>query len=291
MRRHSPTTLCHKSIPVGGLPCILVSCWIGIEGSVCQGSNIIENQNRVSDYPLHVKIAEELTPWRNQPSHNLSSVFSLRISWKERETQLQKPELPTVMVHLKTEGKFLTSYRGVHCPVCGASSHDSPTHVYAPCLIAYRHILVFREHQRNAAFCSTDVVSGWVTACPSDANSGAFVHNEWIPLTLSRDRNTRKNKRRRKWRNKDKVKRSLGTCAITGPSCPSAQHRTWPTTTDFSLLVLNQCLSSRWRNLTLSLLMSKLLVKPEILTSHIYGPTFGNAESRLFLFAAQCFNI
>jgi hypothetical protein len=24
---------------------------------------------------------------------------------------------------------------------------------------------------------------------------------------------------------------------------------------------------------------------------YIYGPTFGNAESRLFLFTAQCFNI
>jgi hypothetical protein len=35
----------------------------------------------------------------------------------------------------------------------------------------------------------------------------------------------------------------------------------------------------------------ELLVKPEILTSCIYGPTFGNAESRLFLYAAQCFNI
>jgi len=34
-----------------------------------------------------------------------------------------------------------------------------------------------------------------------------------------------------------------------------------------------------------------LLVKPEILTSYIYGPTFGNVESRLFLFAAQCFNM
>jgi hypothetical protein len=33
-----------------------------------------------------------------------------------------------------------------------------------------------------------------------------------------------------------------------------------------------------------------LLVKPEILTWYIYGPTFGNAESRLFLFAAQRFN-
>jgi hypothetical protein len=32
------------------------------------------------------------------------------------------------------------------------------------------------------------------------------------------------------------------------------------------------------------------MVKPEILTSYIYGPTFGNAESRLFLFAAQYFN-
>jgi hypothetical protein len=34
----------------------------------------------------------------------------------------------------------------------------------------------------------------------------------------------------------------------------------------------------------------ELLVKPEILT-YIYGPTFGNAESRLFLFAPQCFKI
>jgi hypothetical protein len=34
----------------------------------------------------------------------------------------------------------------------------------------------------------------------------------------------------------------------------------------------------------------ELLVKPEILTSYVYGPTFGNAESRLFLFAAQCFD-
>jgi hypothetical protein len=33
-----------------------------------------------------------------------------------------------------------------------------------------------------------------------------------------------------------------------------------------------------------------LLEKPEILTSYIYGPTFGNAEIRLILFAAQCFN-
>jgi hypothetical protein len=34
----------------------------------------------------------------------------------------------------------------------------------------------------------------------------------------------------------------------------------------------------------------ELHVKPEIVT-YIYGPTFGNAESRLFLYAAQCFNI
>jgi hypothetical protein len=33
----------------------------------------------------------------------------------------------------------------------------------------------------------------------------------------------------------------------------------------------------------------EILVKPEILI-YIYGPMFGNAESRLFLFAAQCFN-
>jgi hypothetical protein len=35
----------------------------------------------------------------------------------------------------------------------------------------------------------------------------------------------------------------------------------------------------------------ELVVKSEILTSCIYGPTFGNAESRLLLLAAQCFNI
>jgi hypothetical protein len=34
----------------------------------------------------------------------------------------------------------------------------------------------------------------------------------------------------------------------------------------------------------------EILVKPEILAPCIYGLTFGNAESRLFLFAAQCFN-
>jgi hypothetical protein len=35
----------------------------------------------------------------------------------------------------------------------------------------------------------------------------------------------------------------------------------------------------------------ELLLKPEVLTLYIYVPTFGNAESRRFLFAAQCFNI
>jgi hypothetical protein len=35
----------------------------------------------------------------------------------------------------------------------------------------------------------------------------------------------------------------------------------------------------------------ELLEKPEILTSYVYGPTFGNAEIRLFVFSAQCFNI
>jgi hypothetical protein len=49
-----------------------------------------------------------------------------------------------------------------------------------------------------------------------------------------------------------------------------------------------------FEHLTLSLLMSyiyiymEFLVKSEILSSYIYGPTFGNAESRL-LFIAQCF--
>jgi hypothetical protein len=41
----------------------------------------------------------------------------------------------------------------------------------------------------------------------------------------------------------------------------------------------------------MSYIYVELLVKPEILTSYIYGPTFDNAESHLFLFAAQCFNL
>jgi hypothetical protein len=35
----------------------------------------------------------------------------------------------------------------------------------------------------------------------------------------------------------------------------------------------------------------ELLVKREMLTSCIYGLTFGKAESRVFLFAVQCFDI
>jgi hypothetical protein len=35
----------------------------------------------------------------------------------------------------------------------------------------------------------------------------------------------------------------------------------------------------------------QLLIKPEILTSSIDGPTFGKAESRFFLCTAQCFNV
>jgi hypothetical protein len=34
----------------------------------------------------------------------------------------------------------------------------------------------------------------------------------------------------------------------------------------------------------------ELLVKPKILTLYIYGPTFGNAKTCLFLFSAQLFN-
>jgi hypothetical protein len=48
--------------------------------------------------------------------------------------------------------------------------------------------------------------------------------------------------------------------------------------------------------LTISPLMSyiyiymELPVKPEMLTAYIYGPTFDNAKSRLFLFAVKRFN-
>jgi hypothetical protein len=54
--------------------------------------------------------------------------------------------------------------------------------------------------------------------------------------------------------------------------------------------------------LTLSLLMSYIYISLKVrnftvvyiyiyIYVYVYGPTFGNAESRLFLFAAQCFNI
>jgi hypothetical protein len=64
------------------------------------------------------------------------------------------------------------------------------------------------------------------------------------------------------------------------------------TPTPFTLKPQNTRFSVQY--LTLSLLMSyiymQLLIKSEILTSYIHGPTFGNAESSLFLSAAQCFN-
>jgi hypothetical protein len=40
----------------------------------------------------------------------------------------------------------------------------------------------------------------------------------------------------------------------------------------------------------MSYIYMQLLVKPEILKLYMYGPNFGDAESRLFPFAAQCFN-
>jgi hypothetical protein len=50
-----------------------------------------------------------------------------------------------------------------------------------------------------------------------------------------------------------------------------------------------------WMDININLLMPyiymELLVKPEIFTSYLYGPTFGNDESHLFPFAAHCFNI
>jgi hypothetical protein len=34
----------------------------------------------------------------------------------------------------------------------------------------------------------------------------------------------------------------------------------------------------------------EILANPKLLTSYVYETTFGNAESRLFLFATQYFN-
>jgi hypothetical protein len=52
------------------------------------------------------------------------------------------------------------------------------------------------------------------------------------------------------------------------------------------------CIGARYlpENTVYIYIHMELLVKPEILTSYIYEPTFGNAERRLFLFAAQYFN-
>src|SRR5215510_4628647 len=47
------------------------------------------------------------------------------------------------------------------------------------------------------------------------------------------------------------------------------------------------------RDLTLRLLMAYIYGAPSKARNfniYIYGPTFGSAESHLFLFAAQCFN-
>jgi hypothetical protein len=64
-----------------------------------------------------------------------------------------------------------------------------------------------------------------------------------------------------------------------------------------SIIALPSSRSIYKKPLTLSLLLYiyiyiylELRVRTEILMSYIYGPTFGNAESRIFLFAAQCFN-
>jgi hypothetical protein len=69
---------------------------------------------------------------------------------------------------------------------------------------------------------------------------------------------------------------------------------------DYSLLLIIQITLSQIVyiiTLTLSLLMSYIYIYGAPCTArnfnvvYIYGPMFGNAESRLLLFAAQCFNI
>jgi hypothetical protein len=65
----------------------------------------------------------------------------------------------------------------------------------------------------------------------------------------------------------------------------------------FECRVLSSGLFPGVCSLTLSLLMSYIYGAPcksrnfNVVYIYMYEPTFGNAESRLFLFAAQCFNI
>jgi hypothetical protein len=79
------------------------------------------------------------------------------------------------------------------------------------------------------------------------------------------------------------------------PTFLSPVHATCPTHLILLGFITRIIFGEMYMSLTLSQLMSyiymELLVKPESLTSYIYGPTFGNAESLLFLFVAQCFNI
>jgi hypothetical protein len=61
-------------------------------------------------------------------------------------------------------------------------------------------------------------------------------------------------------------------------------------TSRYTYCVNNSSIATLTHMLLMSYIYMELLVKPAILTSYMYGLTFGNAESRLFLFAAQCFN-
>jgi hypothetical protein len=86
------------------------------------------------------------------------------------------------------------------------------------------------------------------------------------------------------------------TAAYSGHGNVSRACTQW----QFDTTELGETITGKVNILTLNLLMSciyiyiyiymELFVRSVILTSYVYGPTFGNAESRLFLFAAQCFN-
>jgi len=121
---------------------------------------IIKNQDWSLWLALHVRVAEEETPWFNQPSHNLNSC--IHFTYFMLRTRETITETWTSFCISSSQNRRESFNIRSWCPLSclWASPHDSSTHVYAPSTTVYRQ--TFREHPRNAAFFSTDLVSSYV---------------------------------------------------------------------------------------------------------------------------------